>query len=154
MFKWIAFGLQILALKKTFSKSNSAIEFVERSVDSARSYFVFTIGCVVASTFLLIAVVVAIIGAGLQIEKSGFISFTGLMISAALFLAISIFFYVISTIALVIQRQKRLERQRDTERERASETGMAPLLEEILKQILTNLAKPKEPASASQQNKV
>lgn len=145
MFKWVSFALQLFALKKTFTKSTSAIEFVEQSVATARSYFLFALGCVVASVFLLIALVVAIIGAGLQIEHSGGISFTGLMISAALFLGISIFFYVISTVALIIQRQKRIERQRSVEKKRASESGVAPLLEEILKQVLVNLAKPKEP---------
>ena len=148
----MSFALQLFALKKTFTKSNSAIEFVERSVQSARSYFLFTIGCIVASVFLLIALVVAIIGAGLQIEHSGAISFTGLMISAALFLAISVFFYFISMIALVLQRQKRIERQRLAEQARASEPGVAPLLEEILKQVLTNLAKPKDSNTGSHQN--
>ena len=145
MFKWLSFALQLVALKKTFTKSTTAIQFVERSVETARSYFLFTVGCVVASVFLLIAVVVAIIGAGLQIEQSGNISFTGLMISASLFLAISVFFYFISTVALVIQKQKRIERQRLAEQARASEPGVAPLVEEILKQILANLVKPKEP---------
>lgn len=145
MFKWLSFGLQLFALKKTFTKSTSAVEFVERSVETARSYFLFTIGCIVASLFLLISLVVAIIGIGLQIENSGGVSFTGLMISATLFLAISVFFYVISTVALVIQKQKRFERQRLVEQQRASESGIAPVVEEILKQILVNLAKPKEP---------
>lgn len=147
----MSFVLQLIALKKTFSKSNSAIEFIERSVQTARSYFLFTAGCIVASVFLLIAVIVAIIGAGLQIEHNGGISFTGLMISAALFLAISIFFYFISTIALVVQRQKQIERQRLAEQARMSEPGVAPLLEEILKQILKNLAKPKDSNSTSPQ---
>ena len=150
MFKLMSFALQLFALKKTFTKSNSAIEFVERSVQSARSYFLFTVGCIVASVFLLIALVVSIIGAGLQIEHNGAISFTGLMISAALFLAISVFFYFISMIALVVQRQRQLERQRAAEHARTSEAGVAPLLEEILKQILKNLAKPKDPSSTSQ----
>lgn len=143
MFKWISFALQLFALNKTFNKSSSAIEFVERSVETARSYLLFSIGCIVASLFLLIALVVAVIGAGLQIEQSGSISFTGLMISAALFFAISLFFYILSTIALVIQRQKRIERQRMAEQARASEGGIASLLEEILKQILKNLGTPK-----------
>ncbi len=152
MFKLISFALQIFALKKTFTNSNSAIEFFERSVQTARNYFLFTIGCIVASVFLLIALVVAIIGIGLQIEHSGAISFTGLMISAAIFFAISLFFYFISVIALVVQRQKQLERQRAAEHARTSETGVATLLEEILKQILKNLAKPKDSNSAHQQN--
>ena len=145
MFKWISFALQIFALKKTFTKSTSAIELVERRIEIARSYFLFTIGCIVASLFLLIALVVAVIGAGLQIENNGAVSFTGLMISATIFLTISVFFYVISVVALVIQKQRRLERQRIIEQARSADSGMASLVEEILKQILTNLAKPKEP---------
>ncbi len=144
MFKLLSFGLQLFALKKTFTKSTSAIEFVERSAETARSYFLFTIGCVVASLFLLISLVVAVIGAGLQIEQSGTISFTGLMLSATLFLVISVFFYMISTVALIIQKQKRIERQRLAEKARASESGVTPLIEEILKQVLVNLAKPKD----------
>lgn len=150
MFKWISFGLQLLALKKTFTKSTSAIEFVERSVESARSYFLFTVGCIVASLFLLISLVVAVIGAGLQIENSGGIHFTGLMISATLFLVISVFFYLISSVALIIQRQKRIERKRLIEQERSSGSGITPLIEEILKQILVNLAQPKEPRAPRQ----
>ncbi len=152
MFKLLSFALQLLALKNTFTKSNSAIEFVERNVQTARSYFLFTVGCIVASVFLLISVIVAIIGAGLQIEHNGGISFTGLMISASLFLAISMFFYFISMIALSVQKQKQLERQRSAEQSRKSEPGVAPLLEEILKQILKNLAKPKDSNSAAPQN--
>ena len=151
MFKWISFALQIFALKKTFTKSTSAIELVERRIEAARSYFLFTIGCIVASLFLLIALVVAVIGIGLQIENSGAISFTGLMISATIFLVISVFFYVISVVALIIQKQRRLERQRIIEEARASESGVSPLIEEILKQILTNLSKPKEPKEKNQQ---
>lgn len=150
MFKWISFILQIVALKKTFTKSTSAIELIERRIEAARSYFLFTIGCVVASLFLLISLVVAVIGAGLQIENNGAISFTGLMISAAIFLAISFFFYFISTLALIIQKQKRLERQRIIEEARTKDSGIAPLVEEILKQILTNLEKPKEPKDKDQ----
>lgn len=150
MFKWISFVIQVVALKKTFTKSTSAIELVERRIEAARSYFLFTIGCIVASLFLLISLVVAVIGAGLQIENSGAISFTGLMISASIFLAISFFFYFISTLALIIQKQKRLERQRIVEQTRSSESGIAPLVEEILKKILTNLDKPKEPKDQDQ----
>jgi hypothetical protein len=149
MVKWISFALQLFALKKTFTQSTSALDYVQRTAQTARSYFLFTVGCTVASLFLLISLVVAIIAVGLQIENSGAISFTGLMISAVLFLAISVFFYIISTIALVIQKQRLIETQRLAEQARASESGLGQLIEEILKQILVNLSKPSGPASAA-----
>ena len=114
MVKWISFAIQLLALKKTFTQSTSAMEYVERSAQTARSYFLFTIGCIIASLFLLISLVVAIIGVGLQIENSGTISFTGLMISAVLFLVISVFFYILSAIALIMQKQRLSERPINT----------------------------------------
>ena len=152
MVKWISFAIQLLALKKTFTQSTSAMEYVERSAQTARSYFLFTIGCIIASLFLLISLVVAIIGVGLQIENSGTISFTGLMISAVLFLVISVFFYILSAIALIMQKQRLSERRRLAEQAKASASGVSHLFEEILKQILNNLSTPKHPASASEKS--
>lgn len=144
MLKLITILLQIFALNKTFSKSTTAIDFFERSVQTARSYFLFTVGCIIASVFLLVALIVAIIGVGLQIEQQGAISFTGLMISATLFLVISIFFFIVSTIALIVQKQRRLERQKAIEAARAAQSPLGTLFEEILKQILNNLSQPKK----------
>lgn len=151
MVKWISFALQLLALKKNFTQSSSALDYVQKTAQAARSYFLFTLGCIVASVFLLISLVVAIIGVGLQIESTGTIRFTGLMISAVLFLAISIFFIVISSVALVIQKQRLIEKQRLAEQARAKEPSLGHFIEEILKQILVNLAQPKTPAPAADQ---
>ncbi len=151
MVKWISFALQLLALKKTFTQSSSALDYVQKTAQAARSYFLFTLGCIVASVFLLISLVVAIIGVGLQIESTGTISFTGLMISAVLFLAISIFFFVISSVALVIQKQRLIEKQRLAEQARAKEPSLGHFIEEILKQILVNLAQPKKPTPEADQ---
>lgn len=144
MVKFIPFILQILLLKKSFSKTTSPLDYIERTGEKARGYFLFSIGCSIGLFFLLIAIVVAIIAVGLQIEQHGTLSFNGLMISSSIFLAISVFVFIISSILLVIQKQKMLERIRTKEREQASQSQFMPLLEEILKQILLNLSQSKK----------
>jgi len=144
MVKLISFILQLILLKKSFSKTASPLDYIERTSEKARGYFLFSIGCFIGLFFLLIAVVVAIIAVGLQIEQHGTLSFSGLMISASLFLAISVFVFIISSILLVIQKQKMLERIREKEKEQASQSHLMPLVEEILKQILSNLSQNKK----------
>lgn len=139
MVKVISFILQLVLLKKSFSKTTSPLDYLERTSEKARGYFLFSIGCLIGLFFLLIAVVVAIIAVGLQIEQHGTLSFSGLMISACLFLAISIFIFIVSSILLVVQKQKMLERLREKEKEQASQSQVLPLVEEILKHILMNL---------------
>lgn len=147
MVKLISFVLQLILLKKSFSKTASPLDYVERTAEKARGYFLFSIGCLIGLFFLLMAVVVAIIAVGLQIEQHGTLSFSGLMISASLFLAVSIFVFIISSILLVIQKQKMLERIREKEREQASHSQVMPLIEEILKHILSNLNQTKKSTS-------
>lgn len=155
MIKLLSFALQIFLLKKSFSNTTSPTEFIERSTEKARGYFLFSVGCLIGVIFLLVAIVVAILSIGLQIENDGGIAFTGLMISASLFLAIGVFVFVVSTILLLLQKQKMLELQRAQEKEQFSGTGIAPLVEQILKQILSNISDKKksqpkeEPASAT-----
>lgn len=152
MMKLISFALQMLLLKKSFSKTASPLDYIERTGEKARGYFLFSIGCLIGMIFLLIALVVAVIAVGLQIEQNGTISFTGLMISATIFLALSVFIFIVSSILLVIQKQKMLERIRAKEREQASMgSHISPLVEEILKQILVNLAD-KSKKSSSQES--
>jgi hypothetical protein len=144
MGKLISFILQMIVLKKSFAKTVNPMDYLEKTGEKARGYFLFSIGCLLGMIFLLIALVVAIIAVGLQIEQHGAISFNGLMISAAIFLALSVFVFIISSILLVIQKQKMLERIREKEREMASHSHITPLVEEILKQILVNLSQPKK----------
>lgn len=149
MIKLISVVLQMLLLKKSFSKVASPFEYIERTGEKARGYFLFTLGCLVATLFLVISFVVAVIEVGLQIEKHGSLSFSGLMISASIFLGISIFLYVVSSIVLVIQKQKMLDRQRQHEQETASKSHITPLIEEILKQVLMNLSEKKKANDSS-----
>ena len=127
-------------LKKSFARTSSPLDYVERTGEKARGYLWFSIGCVIGAIFLMIAVVVSIIGLGLQIEQRGSVSFTGLMISATIFAVISAFVFIISSIVFVIQKQKMLERLRVKEQEHSPTGHIAPLVEEILKQFLSNLA--------------
>lgn len=144
MVKLISFILQLVLLKKSFSKTSTSFEYIERAGEKARGYFLFSVGCLIGVLFLLIAMVVAIIAVGLQIEQTGGISFSGLMISATLFLGVSIFTFIISSILLIVQKQKMLERLRAKEREQASHSQFMPLIEEILKQVLMNLNQSKK----------
>ncbi len=147
MVKLITFILQLVLLKKSFVKTASPLDYIERTSEKARGYFLFSIGCLIGLLFLLIAVVVSIIAVGIQIEQHGSISFSGLMISASLFLAISVFVFLVSSVVLVIQKQKMLERIREKEKENASQSQVLPLVEEILKHILTNLNQGKKNSS-------
>lgn len=147
MTKLISFILQVILLKKSFTKTASPLDYLERTGEKARGYFLFSVGCLIGMIFLLIAIVVAIIGVGLQIEQHGSVSFSGLMISATIFLAIAVFIFIVSSILLVVQKQKMLERIRAKEREQSSMSSqLTPLVEEILKQILVNLSQPKKSA--------
>lgn len=150
MTKLISFILQIILLKKSFTKTASPLDYIERTGEKARGYFLFSVGCLIGMIFLLIAMVVAIIGVGLQIEQHGSVSFGGLMISATIFLAVAVFIFIISSILLVVQKQKMLERIRAKEREQSSMSSqLTPLVEEILKQILVNLSQPKKSTQTS-----
>jgi hypothetical protein len=154
MVKLISFVFQMILLKKSFSKTAAPFEHLERAAIKARGYFLFTIGCAISLVFLTLSLVVAIISVGLQIEKNGGISFSGLMISAAIFLAVSIFLFMISSILLVLQKQKMFDRLQSQVIEQATGSTITPLVEEILKQFLKNLTdkkaqKKKEPAAAT-----
>lgn len=145
MLKWILFASQMLALKKSFTKSASAFNYVEHAIERARGYFLFSIGCVLSGLFLFVALIVSVIGIGLQTEQHGSISFSGLMISATIFLGIAGVFFLLSVLLLILQKQKILEKKKVQEEEQKSHHPLAPWLEEVLKQILANLAKPKSP---------
>lgn len=142
MIKWVTFILQILALRKSFTESASAIDYAKSTMEKARGYFLYSLGCIVASLFFLISVTVAVIGVGLQLEQRGNLSFSGLMVSAVIFFGISVFFFVVSFLALLIEKQKLLEKQTFKDQKTGSSSQVSPLLEEILKQILINLTKP------------
>lgn len=148
MFKIISFVAQVLMLKKTLTKSSSALDYIEKTSERVRGYFLFSVGCVIAVIFLMVALIVAIIGIGTQIEQHGFVSFNGLMISATIFLVISVVIFIISAVLLSVQKQRMAERLRLKE-EMAASSSMKPLMEEILKQILVNLTTPKQKASQS-----
>lgn len=124
--------------------SSTPSDYMERTGEKARGYFLFWVGCLIGMIFLLIALVVGIIGVGLQIEQHGAVSFTGLMISATIFAGISILVFIVSAILMVAQKQKLQERQRARERQQATGSHIAPLFEDILKQILMNLVQKKK----------
>ena len=142
MTKWISLALQILMWKKSLTKSASAMEYVERVAEQARGYFLFMVGAIVSAVFLLTSLITAVISVGLQIEQKGEVGFSGLMISASIFLAIALVVFAISSVLLVVQKQKMEERKRLREQQNNSNT-MWPLVEEVLKQVLVNLSKPK-----------
>lgn len=139
MLKWISLLLQLLMLKKSLTKSATAIEYVERTVEKVRGYFLFTVGMLIGGFFLLIALVVAVLAAGLQIEQYGGIEFRGLMISATIFFVIALVIFIVSFLLHSLQRQHMSERERIRQRESQSGSLM-PLAEEVLKQVLRNLA--------------
>ena len=143
MLKWILFASQMLALKKSFSKSASAFNYVEHTIERARGYFLFSIGCVVSGLFLMASMIVAVIGIGLQTEQHGTISFSGLMISAAILLALSIGFFLLSLLVLIFQKQKISEKKKAQVEEQKAHHPIQPWIEEVLKQVLVNLTKPK-----------
>ena len=152
MLKWILFASQMLALKKSFSKSASAFNYVEHTIERARGYFLFSIGCVVSGLFLMASIIVAVIGIGLQSEQHGTISFSGLMISATILLALATGFFLLSLLVLILQKQKILEKKKAQDEEQKSHHSIQPWFEEVLKQVLVNLAKPKSPPKSQAQS--
>jgi large-conductance mechanosensitive channel len=152
MFKVISFVAQLLMLKKTLTKSSSALDYIEKASDRVRGYFLFAVGTVIAVIFLLVALIVTVIGIGTQIEQHGYVSFNGLMISATIFLVIAVVIFLISVILLSVQKQKMAERKRLKE-QMAEQSSMKPLMEEILKQILVNLTTPKSNPAEGEQPK-
>ena len=144
MIKWISFILQMLMLKKSFSKSMSTLEYVQRTADRARGYFLFTVGAAVSALFFMTSLIVAVIGIGLQIEQQGYVRFSGLMVSATIFLILALGIFFISLILLGFQKKKIAEEIMARQKQ-SSTSSLMPMLEEILKQILVNLANPKPP---------
>lgn len=150
MLKLISVVIEIFMFKKSITKSASVVAYFEKTVEQARGYFLFSIGCVISLLFLMIALVVAVIGIGLQIEQHGSVSFSGLMISATLFVIIAAFTFLVSIVHLILQKQKMAVRQQIQEQQTASSSVM-PLVEQILKQILVNLVTPKSSSAGKAQ---
>ena len=148
MIKWISFALQMFMLKKSFTKSVSTLEYVQRTADRVRGYFLFAMGSAISAIFLVTGLVVAVIGIGLQIEQQGYVKFSGLMISATIFFILALGIFFISLILLGFQKKKMAEEILARQKQ-SSSSALVPMFEEILKQILMNLSTPK-PAPASQ----
>lgn len=153
MIKWITFALQLLMLKKSFTRSVSTMDYIQQTAERARGYFLFAIGSSVSALFLMTSLIVAVIGVGLQIEQQGEIQFSGLIVSATIFMILSLTIFLVSLVLLGFQKKKMAE-EILAKSKQTSQTALGPLLEEILKQILLNLSQSQsQKPSTSDQSK-
>ena len=140
MGKWISIIMQLYLWQKSLSKSNEIIDFAQRSLDHAKGYALAGIGLFASAFFLVAGLVTAIVQIGLQLERDGHLSFGGLMISSAIFFAISLFFALVSFIPLLMA--KKTTTTPKTEPQAFQLESLYPLVEEFLKQLIHNLSQP------------
>jgi hypothetical protein len=132
--------LQFLLLRLNGISALSLLSGAEQLNRRVKGFAVFSICIGTTLTFALIAVVVAVIGIGLQMEHKGYVSFSGLMISATIFAGLSL---VAAVTGFVYSKVKAARSKHQNEWVKI----LVPLVEEILQKILVRLSEnEKDPA--------
>lgn len=99
MVKLISFLLQLLLLRKNIQQQQ-AMAFAQSKVHKAKGYAFAGVGSFFAIFFLVVAIVVAIIDLGLQLDRNGDVHFSGLMISSVIFVGLSVILFALGWIPL------------------------------------------------------
>ncbi|MFZ3230663.1 MAG: hypothetical protein WA160_10700 [Pseudobdellovibrio sp.] len=143
MLKIISLVLQLILLKKSFTKQTLITQHLDSAVCKAKMYFLVSLCGFISLLFLIISCVVAIISVGLQLDQRGSISFTGLMFSASIFCLIGVLAFVLSLVILFYQKYKIAIMEK--EKQKKAEAGsLMPMVEDFIKQIFSNLSKESE----------
>jgi hypothetical protein len=93
--KWITLLLQLFSLRKNFLDSQAMVEGAQVMARRGKRYAISFAALFLAGLFLFSGFLLAVIELGLQIDR-GQMSYSGLMISSTLLLAISAFFAIVS----------------------------------------------------------
>lgn len=143
MGKWISILMQIYIWQRSLSKSNEIIDFAQRKLAYIKGFALAGIGFLASAFFFVTGLVTAIIQVGLQMERDGHVSFSGLMISSVIFFGIALFLALASFIPLVLANK---EIPAKPEPQPFQVESLFPILEEFLRQVVQNLSKPEEKA--------
>jgi hypothetical protein len=139
---WISLLLQLLTLRKGISESRSMVDAArEYAVRGKRTVTAFLFAFL-AALFFFAGLCVAVIEVGLQIDIGTGVRFSGLMVSASIFVGIGL---VNVAVAWGLSRTAATTPAplRDSENPRAERVKDA--LEEFLVRFVSQLGKPKDP---------
>lgn len=89
--KWITLVLQLALFRKNWLESQSMMQAGQAMAEKSKRVAIVMIGGFFATLFFISAVIVAVIELGNQIERGAKIYYSGLMISATIFVGIGIF---------------------------------------------------------------
>jgi hypothetical protein len=129
--------LQVLSLRKSMHESHALIEAAHAMAERAKRFLISFLGVFFAAIFLFSGFLVAVIELGLQIDRDGHISFSGLMISATILFA---FGFVLTLFSLLLAVAHPPPPKKPVEREPSREDKIKELIEEFLVVFLTQLA--------------
>lgn len=106
MMRFIFVALQLMLFKKSMDKTQSSIHQLENVFIHLKKLMLFFIGIFCSALFAIFSLIVAVVDIGLQLDKSGGISMSGLMWSSLIFAGISVFFALVSASYLSLKRKK------------------------------------------------
>lgn len=133
---WISLLIQIFALRKTANESHALIDAAKAMAERGKRTFVSFLVLALSALFFFSALLVAIIDLGLQIDKNGFLSYSGLMISATILSVIGLLLVMLS---LLVARMEPVTVERVQPRSSAREDRIKDLLEGFLVSFLNRL---------------
>lgn len=105
MMKWIGLAIQLLLIKKSVDKTKLSLGQLEKAAFYFKKFLCFFVGIFFSSLFMIVAIVVAILDFGLQLDRSGGVVMSGLMYSALIFFGISLSLGLLSVLYLYLSRR-------------------------------------------------
>ena len=88
--KWLSLLLQLALFRKNWLESRSMMEAGQAVAEKSKRVAIISAGMLFALVFFMGAIFVAVIELGLQIDRGAGIHYSGLMISATVFLALGL----------------------------------------------------------------
>lgn len=143
---WISLLLQLLALRKTAHHSSAMLDAAKNMAERGKRTFVSVMVLVMSGLFFFSALLVAVIDLGLQIDRDGALSYSGLMISATILLVIGLLLVVVSMLVNRASAPPPPPPPRSSEREEK----IKELLENFLIGFLTKMTAKKAPPPAQE----
>jgi len=137
---WIALILQMFSFRKSLHDSQALIEAAHNMAERGKRYLASFLILTVAMLFLFSGFLLAIINLGLQLDRDGVVSFSGLMISSTILIGLGLLSAMAS---MMLGRPCNPSRPKPVDQESPRENKIKDLLEEFLVTFLTRLMEKK-----------
>jgi putative copper export protein len=144
---WISLILQFLSLRKSMQESRAMIEALQNALERAKRFLMGFLGIFFAAVLLFSGFLVAVIELGLQIDRDGHLSYSGLMVSATILFALGL---ILALLSLLLARSHRGAVEPEP-RQESREDKIRELVEEFLVVFLTQLATRKDQGKGGEQ---